>query len=80
MLPSIDATNNRAVYSRWADQLKVVGGRTRTNIGSGTARIGNYKIVKVQSRKEKNQKIINQYNFNVGIEKVKIVKLITHLI
>ncbi len=49
MLASIDAANDRAVYTWWADQLKVVGGRARTNIGSGAARIGNHKIIKVQS-------------------------------
>jgi hypothetical protein len=51
VLASIDAANDRAVDTWWADQLEVVGGRARTNIGSGTAWICDHKIVKVQSGK-----------------------------
>jgi hypothetical protein len=78
MLPSIDATNNRAVDTWWADQLEVVSGRARTNIASGTARIGNHKIVKVQSMQQKSKKkllLISQYKINVGLEKEKSLKL-----
>jgi hypothetical protein len=49
MLASIDATNDRSVYTWWADQLKVVSGSARTN----STGIGNHKIVEVQSMQQK---------------------------